>query len=63
MKNTIMKWLLVLFACCVASCPLPAWQGGAAAGKRLYVEPFAIRTGSDELREDLVAELRKVTSI
>jgi phosphate transport system substrate-binding protein len=38
-----------------------AWQ--PAQVKRLYVEPFTTRTGSEALRGDLIAELRKLKSI
>ena len=41
--------------------PTLAWQ--PAQVKRIYVEPFTTRTGSETLRGDLVAELRKIKSI
>lgn len=38
-----------------------AFQGEAplSAVKRIYVEPFASKAGSEKLREDLIAQLRK----
>jgi phosphate ABC transporter phosphate-binding protein len=38
-----------------------AWQ--PAQPKRIYVEPFTTRTGSEALRGDLIAELHKLKSI
>ncbi len=43
---------IVILACLLAGHAL-AWQA-----KRLYVEPFTVKAGSEKLREDLVAELR-----
>lgn len=49
-------------ACCLAIAgPLFAWQ--TSQPKRLYVEPFATKAGSDKLREDLVAELHKLGTV
>src|ERR1700688_3911591 len=35
----------------------------AATVARLYVEPFTIKAGSDKLRDDVIAELRKLNSV
>jgi hypothetical protein len=35
----------------------------SSAAKRLYVEPFATKAGPDELREDVTARLRKLSSL
>src|ERR1700728_453710 len=48
---------IVIVACVLASHAL-AWQA-----KRLYVEPFTVKAGSEKLREDLITQLRKRTSI
>ena len=45
-------------------CALAIWFGTGRAEQlrkvtRLYVEPFATKTGAEELRNDLIAELRK----
>jgi phosphate ABC transporter phosphate-binding protein len=41
-----------------------AWQPAKPPGiKRLYVEPFTTQAGSEKLREDMLSELRKMSSI
>jgi phosphate ABC transporter phosphate-binding protein len=56
MKNIIeMNWLIAL-ACC-------ALTARAAGIDRIYVEPFTTKAGSEKLREEVVAELRKQGSI
>jgi len=40
--------------------PLLAFQ---TPGKRLYVEPFATKSGSDALRGELISELRKLSGV
>lgn len=52
------------FACwCMLAVPSVAWQAEKApAIKRLYVEPFTTKAGSEKLREDVLAELRKLMS-
>ena len=57
------KWIGRLALCAIAL-PGLAWQGEKPAPlKRLFVEPFTTRTGSKELRDDLIGELRKLRSI
>ena len=53
-----MKWTIAV-ACCILALP----ASNAAEIKRLYVEPFTTKAGSEKLREDLIAELRKQNSI
>jgi len=48
------------FCCVVAAALVVAQRGGI---KRLYVEPFTTKSGSEKLREDLIADLRKLSSI
>jgi phosphate transport system substrate-binding protein len=56
---------IVRFACCCAL------AGSALAGQakppgaigRLYVEPFVTKAGAEQLREDVIAELRKTSSV
>jgi phosphate transport system substrate-binding protein len=50
---------LCLFAIAVAAF---GWQNSAkpGAGRQLYVEPFTTREGSETLRDDVIAELRKL---
>ena len=55
------RWL-VLVVCCLSPAPALAQQSIGAAPKRLYVEPFTTRTGAQELRDNLIAELRKLRS-
>ncbi len=51
-------------ACCAIALPALAWQSGKAApAKRIFVEPFTTKTGSRELRDSLIGELRKLRSI
>ena len=40
-----------------------AWQGAEASPKRLYVGAFATKQHADELREDVTAELRKLSTV
>jgi hypothetical protein len=55
--------------CCAIGLAFPTrlahpWQAERQTGvSRLYVEPFAVKAGSKELREALLAELRKLRSI
>jgi phosphate transport system substrate-binding protein len=40
------------------------WQAGQPGSvKRLYVEPFVTKAGAEELRADVIAELRKIRSV
>jgi len=60
-----MKWV-ASFACSwIFMGPLLASQAGGQLGeiKRLYVEPFAVKGGSEKLRKDVIAQLRKLTLI
>ena len=52
--------LTVCFAfCCVMFGSALAWQTSPASQirRRIYVEPFVTRAGSDKFREDVIAEL------
>ena len=55
------------FVACLLAWPALAWdqaQSRAHSGaRRLYVEAFATKAGADKLREDVTAELRKLTSV
>jgi len=57
--------LSVCFAFCCAMCgPALAWQTAPANQiRRIYVEPFTTREGSEKFREDVIAELRKMNSV
>ncbi len=59
------SWIARL-TCFVIAMSFPAWQALAwqSSGiRRLYVEPFTTKAGSEKLRGDLIAELQKVNSI
>src|SRR5215469_7277415 len=53
------KWLAPI-ACSLLSVSAPAWQAKERPAKRLYVEPFATKEGAQKLREDLMAEVRRL---
>jgi hypothetical protein len=58
------KWMIRFACCCALAGSAPAWQpANPGAIRRLYVEPFVTRTGPEKFREDLIAELRKVSSV
>ena len=56
---------MIHFACCCALAgSASAWQATQPeAIRRLYVEPFVTRNGPEKLREDLIAELHKESSV
>jgi phosphate transport system substrate-binding protein len=58
-KLRILSRTLAL-ACAFIGCVF-AWQPGSL--KKIYVEPFPQKAGSETLREDVVAQLRKVTTL
>jgi phosphate ABC transporter phosphate-binding protein len=56
------KWKFAL-ACFALTVPAFAGQATEGAARRLYVEPFATKADAEKLREDLIAELRKSSSV
>ena len=56
------NWILPL-SCCLLAGSAFAWQGKASEAKRLYVEAFATKSGAEELRESVTAEIRKLGSV
>lgn len=54
---------LRIACCCVLMVPCLSAQAPSAGAKRLYVEAFATKADAQKLREDLIAELRKVPSV
>jgi phosphate transport system substrate-binding protein len=56
------RWTLA-FAGCLLAGPGLAWDQTASGTKRLYVEAFATKAGAEKLREDVTAELRKLSSV
>ena len=66
MTRTIARpqWMIHFACCCALAGSAPAWQTTQPeAIGRLYVEPFVTRNGPEKLREDLIAELRKESSV
>lgn len=57
-----LKSTLVLAACLLAW-PALAWNQAHGAARRLYVEAFATKAGAEKLREDVTAELGKLSSV
>jgi hypothetical protein len=55
-QHVFVKWLTLLCLVCSAS-------GQLAGVKKLYVEPFAVKEGSDKLRANVISELRKLPEI
>jgi len=57
------KWVaLAAFVCSLAPSVLLGQTANQLVGiKRVYVEPFPVKAGSEKLREDLVAQLRKLS--
>jgi phosphate transport system substrate-binding protein len=56
-----LKWMLPLGICLLAA-PVSAWQAKESGARRLYVEAFATKKGAEKLREDVTAELRRLSS-
>lgn len=57
-----LNWVL-LFSCWMLSGSVAASQTINSVGKRLYVEAFATNASAAKLREDLILELRKSSSV
>src|SRR5580704_13958264 len=57
-----LKWTPAL-ACCLLAWPALAWEEAHSGVRQLYVEAFATKAGADKLREDVTAELRKLSSV
>jgi hypothetical protein len=64
MTRSRTKAITRLVCCCAIAVLSVAGQAGKARGiRRLYVEPFTTKAGAEKLREDVIAELRKLSSI
>ena len=58
------KWMLWFACCCALAGSAAGWQARQpGAIKRLYVEPFVTKVGAEELRADVIAQLRKLSSV
>ncbi len=53
------RWL----ACCVLAIPLLTFNANATGIHKLYVEPFTTKAGPEKLRNEVIAELRKIGSL
>ena len=64
MSISRLRLTVCLALCCGIAGPALAWQTVPAnPNRRIYVEPFATREGSEKFREDIVSELRKMKSV
>jgi phosphate transport system substrate-binding protein len=64
MTGSVTKWITCFACCCALAFPSLAGQTAKSGGvKRLYVGLFTTKAGSEKLRDDLIAELRKLKSI
>lgn len=57
MRISELAWVLPIV---VLSAPAFAWQPPGGAAKRLFVEPFATKSYAGKLRQDAIAELRRI---
>lgn len=65
-RDSLRLWslrLLGMVCCCLAAGSAFAWQGKDRSAARLYVEPFATRSGAERLQQDVAAEIRKLDSV
>src|SRR5271166_6979536 len=64
MTDSWIKWMTRLACCYAITVAAFAWQAAKTGGiKRLYVEPFTTKSGSEKFRQDVIAERRKLSSI
>ena len=52
-------WWLVLISCALAD-RATAQEGQIPSVRRLYVEPFTVKDGKEDLRQALISQLRKL---
>jgi phosphate transport system substrate-binding protein len=64
MSVSRLGFTVCLALCCGITGPALAWQAvPATPHRRIYVEPFATREGSEKFREDILSELRRIKSV
>jgi phosphate transport system substrate-binding protein len=64
MKVSAQRLIICFGLCCAMLVPAFAWQAVPANDlRRIYVEPFTTQAGSEKLREDVIADLRKLNSV
>ncbi len=49
--------------CCLLAAPAVAWQAGSKGPRRIYVQTFTTKSGGEKLRDDVIAEIRKLSSV
>jgi hypothetical protein len=62
MVRAMVKWIT---CCAVAGCAFASQLAAPVdpiSFKKLYVEPLGVATGSSKLRDDMIAQLRKVSA-
>lgn len=59
----MVKSFLQLVGCWVLAVPAFSGQTAGIHAKRLYVEPFTTKADAQKLRDDLIAELRKLPTV
>ena len=59
------NWIVGSVCCCAFAGSALVWQQARPPLQiqRLYVKPFTTKVGSEKLREDVIAQLRKLSSI
>ena len=62
-RNSLALWAALPVACSGLIASGFAWQVRHHGTRRLYVEPFATKAGAETLRDDVTAELRKLSSV
>ena len=63
MTGSHVKWVICITCCYLTVAARSSSQTKSVQIRRLYVEPFAIKGGSETVRQDLIAQLRKLNSI
>jgi phosphate transport system substrate-binding protein len=57
------NWVYRLILVCLAAVPAGAWQPKPVKVERLYVEAFVTKSPADTFQKDVIAALRKISSI
>ncbi len=56
-------WVVGFILCCLTALPAAALQPKPGKVDRLYIEPFVMKSPTETFQKDLIAELRKTSSI
>jgi phosphate transport system substrate-binding protein len=57
------RTVCLAFCCLIPGTAIASQTAGPHRVRRIYVEPFVIQSGAEQFREDVIAELRKVSSV